>query len=64
MKKEKEYIVDIITGEVIWVSYSTKNILLAYNYLGFDTKRKIYFFNTKNREKIMNVIRYEDTMVS
>jgi hypothetical protein len=52
----KEYIVDSVTGEVIWVSYVIKNILIAYDFLSYDYEKNMYFFMTKDKDEIIKEI--------
>lgn len=56
--RNMEYIVEIDSGEVIWISYSIKNILNSYNMLGYD-KRGFHFFNKLKRNQIFEIINYE-----
>jgi hypothetical protein len=63
MGKKSEYIVDMQSGEVIWISRSVKSILLAYCMLGYDVKRKFYFFSHYRRKEILEIINYESQMV-
>ena len=56
--KNMDYIVQIDSGEVIWVSYSVKNILIAYYMLGYD-KRGFHFFSKSQRKEIFKIIDYE-----
>lgn len=64
MSKKTEYIVDISTGEVIWISRGVKAVLLAYYMLGYDSKRCFYFFTSYRKREIMEIINYESTMVT
>lgn len=63
MEKLREYIVDIESGEVIWISYNVKNILSAYNLIGYDVKRKFLFFSHSKRKEIIEIIKYESKIV-
>lgn len=56
------YIVEIDSGEVIWVSYCVKNILNSYNLLGYD-KRGFYFFSKYKKKEILKIIDYESKVV-
>lgn len=63
-KIKKEYIVDSKTGEVIWISFNVKNILCAYFLIGYDKEKNMFFFNTRKREQILEIIRYEETLAT
>ncbi len=63
MKREMRYIVEVPSGEIIWVPYSIFNILSAYNMLGYD-KRGFHFFNHQKRKQVNEIINYESKMVS
>lgn len=55
------YIVEIPSGEIIWMSYSIFNILSAYNMLGYDHKG-FHFFNQSKKDQIIEIIKYESKM--
>lgn len=57
------YIVEVPSGEIIWVPYSIFNILAAYNMLGYD-KRGFHFFVNSKRKEVNEIIKYESKMVS
>ena len=54
-----EYIVEVPTGDIIWISYSEKNILLAYNLLGYQKGDNYWFFHNLKRKDIQRIIDYE-----
>jgi len=64
MQKFTEYIVEVPTGEVIWITRSIRNILLSYNMISYDVNKKYYFFNQIRRKEIENIINYETMMVT
>jgi hypothetical protein len=64
MLKLTEYIVEVPSGEIIWITKSVKNILLSYNMINYDVNKKFYFFNSIKRRDIDNIINYETMMVS
>jgi hypothetical protein len=63
MEKKTEYIVDIHTGEVIWLTKGLKTMLICYCMVGYDIERKFYFFTESQRKDVLQLIAYESTMV-
>lgn len=59
---EKEYIVDITTGEVIFLPKYIKNILISYNILGYD-QQGFYYFHRSQIDEIIEIIKYETLFV-
>lgn len=64
MLRLAEYIVEVPSGEVIWITRSVRNILLSYNMISYDVNKKYYFFNQIKRKEIENIINYETMMVT
>jgi hypothetical protein len=56
---KNDYIVDCISGEVIWISSDIKQILRAYYMIKFDPEKKIYLFLPQRRNDIFKIIFYE-----
>lgn len=63
MRKFNEYIVDIKTGEVFWVSHGILQILLSYYMVNFDINKKMYYFNHNRRKEVLQLIAYENICV-
>lgn len=62
--KKEDYIVDIETGEVIYLSYNNKNILYAYNLLSYDPERRFSFFKHTKKTQILKILKYENIKVT
>lgn len=57
-----EYIVEVPTGDIIWISYHEKNMLLAYNMLGYQKGEDYWFFHNIKRKNIENILEYNRKM--
>ena len=64
MGKRIQYIVEIPSGEIIWVSYSEKSMLIAYNMLNYDSLKAYWFFHQSKRQAIDDLLKYERKMVT
>jgi len=63
MGRKPEYIVEVPSGDVIWISYNEKNMLCAYNFLSYDLKKDFFFFHYGKRKEIDEILDYERKLV-
>jgi len=64
MAKKDCYIVEVPSGEIIWVTYGEKNMLIAYNMLSYSKPKGYWFFHEIKRKTIDDLLKYERKMVT
>lgn len=64
MGNRVQYIVEVPSGEVIWVSYGEKSSLISYNMIKYDQPKGYWFFHQSKRNNIENILKYERVMAT
>jgi hypothetical protein len=59
-----QYIVEVPSGEILWLTYSEKSMLISYNMLNYDSFKGYWFFHVQKRKAIDEILKYERKMVT
>jgi hypothetical protein len=62
MQEKDQYIVELPTGDVIWITLDEKRMLSDYGYIFYDSIKNYWWFKTSRRFDIEHVLNFERKM--